>query len=236
MITVIKTTDMNFCGGLQKLKFEFEFDDGSSLPINTYQLGLTTYVISNGSTAKNIKDNTYYEYNDGEWVKTLGNVTPSTSTNTITENGNYTVAANEYTGMGNVEVKVESEEVSDNFTMMFGSWYNDVYSRASAFITPINGEVTIDLGDIGMDGYTSGGNYMAYICITAPLRKLTIGQYQTRIYFIPTDDFDGFYYLGGNAYTLDGDEVVKDGNTVFEAEFNSSPFVTIHKCVKSYVE
>ena len=132
--------------------------------------------------------------------------------------------------------KSSDEPASDNFTMMFGSWYNDVSSRASAFITPINGEVTIDLGDIGMDGYISGGNYAAYICITAPLRKLTIGQYQTHIYFIPTDDFDGFYYLGGNAYTLNGDEVIKDGNTVFEAEFNSSPFVTIHKCVKSYVE
>ena len=233
MITVIKTTDMNFCGGLQKLKFEFEFDNGSSLPINTYQLGLTTYIIANGSTAKNIKDNTYYEYNDGEWVKTLGNVTPSTSTNIITENGNYIVSANENTGVSGVSVNVESGGGGGNI-----GGFNTVLAAYPRYNTDTDitemspfGIFTSDDGVYDISEFSYASTYgRAYL--GNPMTSVVFG-HSVEFIFTPSDSFDITTAFKGSdpevPIIVDGDANPQPGDgRAYYAIYDDWGIVTIH--------
>ena len=107
MIRVANINNLLSIGNLQSFTFQFEFDNASTLPVRTYQLGLSTYIIANGSTAKNIKNNNIYEYQNGMWNK-ISNDSNNTDSNSITKNGNYFVVNNSYGGNSNIEVKIDS--------------------------------------------------------------------------------------------------------------------------------
>ena len=108
MIKVINADKISKCGDFIEIKFDFELDSSSVLPVKTYILGNTTYLIANNSTALNTTTNTNYIYNEGVWTKVLTKSTePSTkSGNIYTENGDYNVVNNELTGINNVKVMV----------------------------------------------------------------------------------------------------------------------------------
>ena len=71
MINVKNIEKVGMCGTLTEIKFSFEFDSSSTLPVKTYILGNTTYLIANDSTAYNTTTNTSYIYNEGVWTKVL---------------------------------------------------------------------------------------------------------------------------------------------------------------------
>ena len=50
MIKVLKSNPIGFINNTQVCYFEFELFKSTSLPTKTYQLGLVTYLIDNGST------------------------------------------------------------------------------------------------------------------------------------------------------------------------------------------
>lgn len=107
MIRVSNIDGLSAINNLQSFTFQFEFDNASTLPVRTYQLGLSTYIIANGSTAKNIKNNNIYEYQNGIWNK-ISNNSNNTDSNSITKDGNYFVVNNSYSGNSNIEVKIGS--------------------------------------------------------------------------------------------------------------------------------
>ena len=105
MINVINTTKV-IKNGIMTVKFEFEFDNSSSLPTQIYMIGHRTYVIAEGSTAKNLTTNNYYKYTDKDmWVKTVS-PTKIKSNNEIVNNGNYSITNNDLTGFTDVNVSV----------------------------------------------------------------------------------------------------------------------------------
>ena len=113
MINVLNMTKTGVVDDLFEFKFDFEFDNASTLPVNFVVMEQKKYLIAAGSTAKNVSTNTYYTYNGAgkEWFKTLSKTpipTPTTDTN-ITENGNYSVVNNDTTGYNDVTVNVFSE-------------------------------------------------------------------------------------------------------------------------------
>ena len=107
MIRVSNIDGLSTINNLQSFTFQFEFDNASTLPVRTYQLGLSTYIIANGSTAKNIKNNSIYEYQNGMWNK-VSNDSNNTDSNSITKDGNYSIVNNSYSGNSNIEVKIDS--------------------------------------------------------------------------------------------------------------------------------
>ena len=104
MIKVIKSTLSNIDNGTPKCYFEFEVDNCSP-PSKTYQLGLVTYLIDNGSIATDVINKRSYVYNDGKWVKTTYKEIPKDSS--IVENGSHSVPNNDIGGLVSVNVKVE---------------------------------------------------------------------------------------------------------------------------------
>ena len=70
MIKVNKLIPEGASGKFGIMKFDISFDSASHLPVDTYTLNMTTFIIANGSIAKNIQTNIYYEYNNGKWNKT----------------------------------------------------------------------------------------------------------------------------------------------------------------------
>ena len=109
MINVIKLMKLGTQGQMQICKFEFEFDDASSLPIRAYQLDLQSYLIADGSTAKNMVTGVTYEYANKKWNKKVETNDVSNSTNTITANGAYTVVNNVYTGTNDLAVESKGD-------------------------------------------------------------------------------------------------------------------------------
>lgn len=107
MIRVANINNLLSIGNLQSFTFQFEFDNASTLPVRTYQLGLSTYIIANGSTAKNITNNNTYVYLDGKWDR-VSNANTTNNSNIITKNGNYSIVNNSYSGNSNIEVKIGS--------------------------------------------------------------------------------------------------------------------------------
>ena len=112
MINVLNMTKVVIVGNLPEFKFEFEFDNASTLPVKTYVLGQKTYLIAKDSTAKNLSTNTYYKYGgvDDKWVKVLPTPTPTPVDNTkITDNGDYSLINNDFIGYNEVSVDVSAE-------------------------------------------------------------------------------------------------------------------------------
>ena len=86
MIIVKNIDNLSAVGAYQSFTFNFEFDNASTLPTRTYQLGLSTYIISDGSTAKNIVNNNTYVYQKGSWVKTFSGADKETKSDYIINN------------------------------------------------------------------------------------------------------------------------------------------------------
>ena len=63
MISVLNMAKVGIVGNLPVFKFEFEFDNASTLPEKTFLLGQKTYLIAEGSTATNLSTKVTYQYN-----------------------------------------------------------------------------------------------------------------------------------------------------------------------------
>lgn len=117
MIKVNKIVPKGIVNGVTSYKIDFEFDNASALPIKVYQVGLSSYILADESSAFNTIDNDTYIYRDGKWNKTPG-VKPDkvSNINNITKNGNYSIPNNDTIGINNVNVNVKSSgdnELSD---------------------------------------------------------------------------------------------------------------------------
>ena len=106
MITVIRSDFVEMQGNLPVHTFVFEFDNSSYLPVTTYQMGVTTYLIGDGSIAINTVTDIKYIYNDGTWSKTYEDIDIPDGVDNITENGNYSVPNNATMGVRNINVRV----------------------------------------------------------------------------------------------------------------------------------
>ena len=140
MINVKNIEKIGMCGDLVEIKFDFEFDNSSALPVKTYILGNTTYLIANNSTAVNIVTNISYNYNEGIWTKVLTKSTePSTkSTNVFTKNGNYDVVNNELKGISGIEVMVGSPDTKlIDKTITANNTYNAIDDNANGYSSVI---------------------------------------------------------------------------------------------------
>ena len=117
MIKVNNIVPKGIINGVTSYKIDFEFDNASALPIKVYQVGLSSYILADESSAFNTIDNDTYIYRDGKWNKTPG-VKPDkvSNINNITKNGNYSIPNNDAIGINNVNVNVKSSgdnELSD---------------------------------------------------------------------------------------------------------------------------
>ena len=117
MIKVNNIVPKGIVNGVTSYKIDFEFDNASALPIKVYQVGLSSYILADESSAFNTIDNDTYIYRDGKWNKTPG-VKPDkvSNINNITKNGNYSIPNNDTIGINNVNVNVKSSgdnELSD---------------------------------------------------------------------------------------------------------------------------
>ena len=140
MLNILNMVKTGTIGNLYEFKFDFEFDEASTLPVNFIVMEQKKYLIAEGSTAKNVSTNTYYTYNGvgKKWVKTLSKTpmpTPTTDTN-ITENGNYSVVNNDTTGYTDVTVNVFSEPaVLINKDITINGNYNASSDDANGYST-----------------------------------------------------------------------------------------------------
>lgn len=107
MLRVVKSESVSG-GAVAVRRFVFEFDNGSYLPINTYQLGLTTYIIADDSEGINIEDNSYYIYKNGKWNLSHNEIPTSYNDTTIINNGTHSVSNNDIVGYNDIDVNVES--------------------------------------------------------------------------------------------------------------------------------
>ena len=108
MLDIVSMNRAGLNNGDLKVKFEFEFNEDSVLPEKSCSVGQKTYLIANGSTAKNITTNKSYEYKDGKWIKVVNTSKSGTTTkfNKITDNGDYNIPNNDSTGFNDVNVDV----------------------------------------------------------------------------------------------------------------------------------
>lgn len=111
MLTIVSMNRAGLNNGNLKVKLEFEFNEDSVLPVKSCSVGQKTYLIANGSTAKNITTNKSYEYKDGNWIKvvTTSENETTTKSNKITNNGDYNIPNNNSTGFSDVTVDVSAE-------------------------------------------------------------------------------------------------------------------------------
>ena len=150
MIRVKNVEKVGMCGNLTEVKFEFEFDNASTLPVKTYILGNTTYLIANNSIAINIVTNISYNYNEGIWTKVLSKSTipQSNLTNVFIKNGNYDVVNNELKGISGIEVMVGSPDTKlIDKTIIANNTYNAEDDNANGYSS-----VTVDVPNT----YTAG--------------------------------------------------------------------------------
>lgn len=87
--------------------FEFEIDSASLLPIRTYTINLSTYLIGENSIAHNIETKSKYVYTNNAWTK-IARESEVTPNNTITEEGIYNIPNNEYLGFTNIVVDISN--------------------------------------------------------------------------------------------------------------------------------
>lgn len=142
MIKVNKLIPEGASGKFGIMKFDISFDSASHLPVDTYTLNMTTFIIANGSIAKNIQTGIYYEYNNGKWNKTT-NIPSNTDNNTITTSGIHTIANNDI-GVNRINVDIPSapEPTLIDKTITSNGIYNasdddaDGYKKVTIDVTP----------------------------------------------------------------------------------------------------
>lgn len=164
MISVLNMAKTGVVDNIPEFKFEFEFDSASTLPVKTYVLGQKTYLIAKDSTAKNLSTNTYYKYGgvDDKWVKVLPTPTPTPVDNTkITDNGDYSLINNDFTGYNEVSVDVdnsftpvdEGKVVSDGALIAQTSYPTEITENDTYDTTNYNSiTVNVSGGGISSDG------------------------------------------------------------------------------------
>lgn len=186
ILNMVKTTTF---GNLQEFKFDFEFDEASTLPINFVVVGQNKYLIAEGSTARNVSNSTYYKYNGAgkEWTRVLPTPTPVPINNTkITDNGNYNFINNDFTGYAAVTVDVSDggdsatlieKTVTENGTYTASDDNADGYSEVTVnvsgnvvlSVTPDLFNLSTNLKKITIpDGIThiAGGSFSYYTGLT----------------------------------------------------------------------
>lgn len=108
MINVLSMIETGVVNDLREFRFEFEFDNASTLPINFVIMEQKRYLIADGSTAKNLSTDTYYRYNSANvcWVKMLAKIPTPVNNEQITENGHYNIVNNSFIGYRDTSVNV----------------------------------------------------------------------------------------------------------------------------------
>ena len=154
MINVLNMIKTNVIGDLDEFKFDFEFDSASVLPVNTYMLGRKTYIIAKGSTAKNLSNNTYYEYNNvgGKWVKLLSTPATPIDNTKITANGDYNIVNNDFTGYNKVVADVDTiytaedeGKVVSNGTLIAQTAYPTTITQNDTYDTTDYNSITVNV-------------------------------------------------------------------------------------------
>ena len=105
MLSIISMNRAGLSDGCLSVKVDFEFDNASTLPERVVTVSGMSYIIAKDSTAKNTVTNVNYKYTGSKWVKVTETVEPVTS-GTITDNGDYIITNNEYTGLSDISVDV----------------------------------------------------------------------------------------------------------------------------------
>ena len=111
MISILSMVKTGQYKDFIKIRFEFEFDNASLLPIGTYTWGVKTYFIDEGSKARDTINNIYYEYIKGKWSKIITPPIPTFKTpknTTYNDNGEYSVSNNDFVGFNDIKVDVSS--------------------------------------------------------------------------------------------------------------------------------
>lgn len=227
MLSIISMNRAGLSDGCLSVKVDFEFDNASTLPERVITVSGMSYIIAKDSTAKNTVTNVNYKYTGSKWVKVTETVEPVTS-GTITDNGDYTITSNEYTGLSDISVDVNSSSTSftketmrlaskipNHATMPSGT----VYTSNLVILDSINGEY--DVNDYGY------GN----IYFVTPVKKVINAQADNGSFlgftFTPSEDFDGIYNKSNQKYTLTGNALSADGKTYFmDFEETTKPKVT----------
>ena len=145
MIKVNKLIPEGASGKFGIMKFDISFDSASHLPVDTYTLNMTTFIIANGSIAKNIQTGIYYEYNNGKWNKTT-NIPSDTGNSTITTSGIHTITNNDI-GVNRINVDIPSapEPTLIDKTITANGEYNASDDSADGY-----SEVTVNVTSRGM--------------------------------------------------------------------------------------
>jgi len=151
MINVLNMTKTGVVDDLFEFKFDFEFDNASTLPTKFVIIEQQKYLIANDSTAKNLSTNTYYKYNSADvcWVRSLAKTpTPTPKDNTqITENGNYNIVNNSFMGYNDISVNVEGsgsdvtlieKSVIENGEYLASADNADGYSKVTVSVSSDN--------------------------------------------------------------------------------------------------
>lgn len=148
MINILSMNRVGIDSNTLKFLFEFEFDNGSTLPEKAFAVGSKTYLIADGSTAQNIITSTRYEYNKGKWTKlTTTSEDTTTNTNKITDNGIYNIPNNEGIGFSDVSVDVAGgsvtlieKSITDNGEYLASADNADGYSKVTVDVAGGGGE------------------------------------------------------------------------------------------------
>lgn len=141
MLSIISMNRAGLSDGCLSVKVDFEFDNASTLPERVITVSGMSYIIAKDSTAKNTVTNVNYKYNGSKWVKVTETVEPVTS-GTITDNGDYTITSNEYTGLSDITVDVADSSTFMDKTITKNGTYNasddnvDGYSSVTANVPP----------------------------------------------------------------------------------------------------
>lgn len=169
-----------------------------------------SYIIAKDSTAKNTVTNVNYKYNGSKWVKVTETVEPVTG-GTITDNGDYTITSNEYTGLSDISVNVPTEDsyvylVYGTFT---NNWPNP--STISTFVGDV-GVLKVDDGNAVVDCFPKDPSgheiIMSYILLNGTVNTINVTQhgYPVTLSFKAGANISEFTVLGTPVVPT-GDEI-----------------------------
>ena len=156
MISILSMVKTGQYRDFIRIRFEFEFDDASLLPIGTYTWGVKTYFIEEGSKARDTINNIYYEYIKGKWSKIITPPIPTFKTpknTTYNDNGEYSVSNNDLVGFNDIKVDVSStpptlieKSITENNTYNASDDGADGYSSVNVDVA--NSYTTQDEGKV----------------------------------------------------------------------------------------
>lgn len=205
MLNIVSMNRAGLNNGDLKVKFEFEFNEDSVLPEKSFSVGQKTYLIANGSVAKNITTNKSYEYKDGKWIKVVNTSENETITksNKITDNGDYNIPNNDSTGFNDVTVDVSGGGDISSSYITYGS-YDCPYGPGSEALNNRRvGLIIVAPDDNGEVSYaatiTEGSSTMIYsyaFVYGENIKRINLEAYQYghAVTFKAGEDFEGFYY------------------------------------------